>query len=184
MTPIPLGILDFPTGAAGAYDLLETQILTSSAASVTFTGLGSYTDYKHLQIRATSRQDTAVSIARHYITFNGDTGSNYAIHQLYGNGSSVGSSATAPYPRIQWYGDSVGTSTATNVFAASIIDILNFSDTSKNTTVRCLMGVANPNQINFASGLWNSTNAVTSIDIAGQGANLVAGSRFSLYGVK
>jgi hypothetical protein len=33
-----------------AFDLLETTTLTTSASSVTFSGLGAYSDYKHLQI--------------------------------------------------------------------------------------------------------------------------------------
>jgi hypothetical protein len=36
----------------------------------------------------------------------------------------------------------------------------------------------------LTSSLFNSTAAVTSITIAGNLGNLVAGSRFSLYGVK
>jgi hypothetical protein len=39
----------------GSYDLLETEILTGTQASVEFTSLDSYTDYQHFQIRGTLR---------------------------------------------------------------------------------------------------------------------------------
>ena len=50
---------DFLSGNAplslGSFDLLETTTLSTSASSVTFSGLGAYSDYKHLQIRSVAR---------------------------------------------------------------------------------------------------------------------------------
>ena len=52
--PIPLGFFAAAGAVAGgSYDLLETTILSSNAASVTFSNLNNYAaDYQHLQIRA------------------------------------------------------------------------------------------------------------------------------------
>jgi hypothetical protein len=71
-------------------------------------------------------------------------------------------------------------------FSGTIIDILDFSSTSKNKTVRALSGFAQGSgqELMIASGFWNSTNALTSIEISTGNANLVANSRFSLYGIK
>ena len=186
MTPIPLGILDFPT-AAGAYDLLETQVLTSSAASVTFTGLDSFSDYENLQIRAVARRDLATTGNYNVeIVLNNDTGNNYAYHYLQGNGSSVTSSrgtSTDDILILDWMPS--GNETA-NAFGAAIIDILDFSSSSKNTTIRALAGAnTSNNEIGLYSGLYNSTDAVTEVRLEIFGSsNFVTGSRFSLFGVR
>ena len=188
MTPIPLGILDFPTGAANAYDLLETQVLTSSASSVTFTGLDTLAaGYQNLQIRSTARRDLATTGNYNIeIVLNNDTGNNYAYHYLQGNGTSVLSSngtSTDDILILDWMPS--GNDTA-NAFGASIIDILDFSSSSKKTTIRALAGAsAGSNEIGLYSGLYNSTNAVTEVRLEIFGSsNFVTGSRFSLYGIK
>ena len=165
-----------------AYDLLETQVLGTAAASVTFTGLGSYTEYKHLQIRAVARTDKAASNDTVYLQFNSDTGSNYANHSLVGIGSQANSSAGASTTYI--YGlIATGATEPTNAFSAAVIDILDFSSTSKNTTVRNLNNW-NTNQIRLDSGVWLNTNAVTSVTLDPSSSDFIAGSRFSLYGIR
>jgi len=193
MSFILLGILNSQVagGAAGAYDLLETQILTSSAASVTFTGLASYSNYKHLQIRALSKNDLASNgndLVQ--LNVNGDTGSNYASHRLFGNGAGVTSTANTSDTKINIYSEPyTGVPAYTGMFAAAVIDVLDFSSTSKKTTFRSLAGFhipqTNSSQIGLYSGLYNSTSAITTITLkSGSSANLVTGSRFSLYGVR
>lgn len=179
MTPIPLGILDFPTGAAAAYDLLETQVLTSSASSVTFSSIPQ--DYKHLQIRYVSQNSSATV---NQIQLNGDTGSNYDRHNLYGDGSNVYASAvnTTTY----WQFVTPFTSDGTSLFGIGVLDILDYSNTSKNTTGRLLAGLdrSSNKQIRLLSGLWRNTAAVTSVGLNANGNSFVPGSRFSLMGVR
>ena len=188
MSLVLLGILNSQAaaaGGAGAYDLLETQVLASSAASVTFTGLGSYTDYKHLQIRAVTRSArTAFDIDVPQIRFNSDTGANYAHHQIHGDGSSVSSSSSVPDFQMQ-IGFTVGSNTA-NAFGGLVTDILDFSSTAKNTTIRTMSGMLGTGytRVQMRSGLYNSTSAITSLEIFNAFDNFVAGSRFSLYGIK
>ena len=171
-------------GGAGAFDLLETTTLTSSASSVTFSGLGSYSDYKHLQIRAVGRGDRSSSLADLWLRFNTDSGSNYAYHRLYGNGSSIGSSANTSQTKIQT-GYVTGSTFTSGGFATVITDILDFSSASKNTTIRSMSGLAGTNnQVVLFSGLWNNTSAVTSIELLPEVNNLVAGTRISLMGIK
>ena len=189
MTPIPLGILDFPTGAAGAYDLLETQVLTSSAASVTFTGLGSYTAYKHLQIRAVARSNRpAAASSLVLFRLNSDTGSNYAWHELIGSGSSVSSSAGTSTTSMAYLWRIAGPTADADAYGAMVGDLLDFSDTNKYSTFRLLQGSihgASQVEIGLGSGLWMNTAAVTSIDIIeGFSSTFTIGSRFSLYGIR
>ena len=172
------GILASSGGAAGAFDLLQTTVLSSSASSVTFSSLGSYSDYKHLQLRVLAKHNSA----NIKLTFNSDTGANYAWHRLFGDGSSVTSGAGTSQNYI--LGNAWSSDTA-NIFGASVTNILDFSNTSKNTTIRSLSGqnTASP-IISLGSGFWNNTAAVTTIKIETFSDSFVAGSRFSLYGIK
>jgi hypothetical protein len=187
--PIPLGILAVAgagaAGGASSYDLLETTVLSSSASSVTFSSLGSYSAYKHLQIRTANRTDRSGFASDDIaLQMNADTGANYRNHGLYGDGSSVASfDAAASEIRI---GLTSGVTETANIFGAFVIDILDFASSSKNTTIRALSGKeGSGDYIALTSGLWINTAAVTSILIKPRNAtNFIAGSRFSLYGVK
>ena len=189
MSLMLLGILNSQVagGAAGAFDLLETQVLSSSAASVTFTGLGSYTDYKHLQLRITGRSTRSGSnTAGIFMQFNSDSSSNYSEHSLLGDGSSVYSSANANANTAAIISVPAGNQ-ASNIYAGFVIDILDFSKTNKYKTIRNLAGFHgnSSSQLYLESGNWRSASAITSIYLYdSSGNNIVAGSRFSLYGVR
>jgi len=178
MSLIPLGFWAASGGGAGAaaFDLLETQTLASSAASVTFTGLDSYSDYKHLQIRMITASNTGTVV---YSKLNGSA-SGYYIHYLTGNGSNVSSNSFSS--TYAWIGHA---DTLTNAFGASIVDLLDFASTNKTTTIRSLTGrKGSGSNINLNSNLWNSTAAITSMEIYPNSGNFLAGSRISLYGWK
>lgn len=187
MSPIPLGILAASgITLAGAYDLLETQVLTSNASSVSFTGLGSYTDYKHLQLRMVGRNTSNDGTTQ--LQFNSDTGSNYSYHGITGYNSNVLTDVGSNETRIRLgRGFDHDSNTPSQSFGAIVVDILDFSNTSKNTTIRALSGRV-PNEIekriNFYSGAWYNTAAVTSMTIFDFSGDHKTGSRFSLYGVK
>jgi len=116
---------------------------------------------------------------------NSDTGSNYSVHGIFGNGSTVGSFGLTSQTkgRLFTIGNAVESS---NIFGAGVTDILDFSSTSKNTTVRSLGGIAGTtDSIRLNSFAYLSTSAVTSLFLyLESGTNFVAGSRFSLYGIK
>lgn len=178
MSLILLGILNSQVSgaaAAGDYDLLETTILTSSASSFTFTGLDSYTDYKHLQMRIVTKTSSGYNAQ---VFVNGDTGANYAGHQLYGNASSA-------YTSSQSSSNSPSIRTSPDNWHPNIYDFVDFSNSNKYKTIRGLEGVGGGNgqtgSIWFRSLLWMNTNAITSFEIS---ADFITGSRFSLYGVK
>jgi hypothetical protein len=188
MTPIPLGILALSgVFASGAFDLLETTTLTTSASSVTFSGLGAYSDYKHLQVRVIAGIDnTSTSLLDSALQFNGDTGSNYSHHFLFGNGSAVSSSALTSQVRILLGNSAAGDSPTSSLYAATVLDILDFSSNSKNTTTRAFSGgVSSEKDVRLTSGLWQDTNPITSVLLSATAVGgYASGSRFSLYGVK
>lgn len=182
MSFILLGILNSQVEAAGggSFDLLETTVLGSSASSISFSSIDQ--SYKHLQLRMTTRNDPYSNLL---LRLNSDSGGNYAYHDLSGNGSSVSSSAGTGGQTSIVLTTTATTSQTSNVFSGVICDILDYTNTSKNTTVRTLGGVADSgyNHIQLRSGVWLNTSAVTALSV-GHNGNLVAGTRISLYGIK
>jgi hypothetical protein len=158
--------------------------LASAQATVEFTNIPQ--TYKHLQIRVFSRDDRAAAANGVTYRLNGDTGSNYSYHILAGDGSNASAaavtSANVTYGMIQ-----TSASTTSNIFTAAIIDILDYSNTNKNTTIRTLQGYDSNGggHIRLNSGLWMNTAAVTSFRmIPDASANFIANSTFALYGIQ
>ena len=171
--------------ALPAYDLLETEILTGSQASVTFSSLDAYaTDYQHLQIRLTAATNRGGTRELLYIQANGETSfTNYYGHSLGGDGSSVYSnSQDLSKSRIAQVS---GTGT-TGAFGVAVIDILDPFSTNKQKTFRSLSGQTDSTgqSISLHSALWRSSAAITSLSIVADLTSMIAGSRLSLYGFK
>jgi hypothetical protein len=181
---IPFGVLSAAGagGVAGDYELIESVILGSAQSSITFSSLATYaSDYKHLQIRSVERQSNAVLESRGLVTINGTAGTR--THYLVGTGTSVSSPDEGAGVGLPFY--SLGASADANNFTARVVDVLDAYSTTKNKTIRGLFGFANPsmNRIGLQSGFLDSTTAISSITYT-SAANYVAGSRFSIYGVR
>lgn len=191
--PIPLGVLAVAgagaAGAGAAYEWLETQVIGTAVASITFSNVNTNyaSTYQHLQVRMTGRVtgSQSGSGAAIRLRFNSDTGNNYRAHQLYGDGSSVVSNESGATSGIGLQRFTDGGATA-SAFGAIVLDILDPFETTKNTTTRQLGGNANNSNFIFMnSGLWVNTAAITTIYFEPQvGTNFAIGSRFSLYGLR
>jgi hypothetical protein len=170
--------------AAGAYELISTTILGSATSTVTLNSIPN--TYKYLQVRLTARASDTGSWDFLIMRFNGDTISTYARHDLNGNGSGVSAgfaqnTSGMAIARVTANGGPAG------AFGAGIIDVFDYADTNKYTTVRALGGQhgSGARDVNLSSGLWPSTAAVTSITFAPVfSGTILAGSRFSVYGIK
>ena len=174
-----LGIMASSTSAANAvgdYESIQTSN-PSAASTLSFSSIPS--TFKHLQIRFASKASVDGTGIR--IQFNGDTGSNYYLHFISGDGAtaSAGASGLAA-------SGSVGiTSSTTNVQSVGVVDILDYLSTNKYKTVRSLYGFdANGSgYVRLGSSLWSATPAaITSITIFPT-SGTITGS-FALYGVK
>ncbi len=170
---------------AGAYDSLATVTVGSTAVStITFTGIPS--TYKHLQIRAISRYSgSGTNEGGALVTLNSDTSTNYNYHLLYGTGSATGAQGNAN-TNYMWGPDAPFGGVTASVFGAGVIDILDYTDTNKFTTIRALTGYdANGSGLMaLASGAWRNTAAVTSITFtAPSSQSFVQYSSFALYGI-
>ena len=163
---------------------------TGSVGTITFSSIPQ--TYKHLQLRILARGTSGAG--GYYtalpITLNGDTtAGNYYNHALYGSGASASGLANSGYAENNLMSIPNGTNTA-NAFAAGIIDILDYTSTSKNKTIRSLNGVDlnGSGGVFLASMLWKKTpEAVTSITFtadATYSTYFASGSSFALYGIK
>lgn len=162
---------------AGAYDSLATITVPSGgAASITFSGIPG--TYKHLQIRAIGKGATAGG-RQILFQFNGDTGSNYNSHHIYGDGASAVAQAkgTSTNGWVSYWDSSQ--------FGVAVMDILDYANTNKNKTTRTLGGY-DANGSGFVllrSGLWMNTGAITSVSLFTDSGNFTEHSQFALYGI-
>jgi hypothetical protein len=165
--------------------LINTTTLPSNTPSVTFDVSSFSGIYRHLQIVAAVRaqRDTFQNTYFH-LRFNNDESASYANHFLINLSSSVSSfgSGSQNGMGLAWIPTQ---NAATNNFGAAVIDILDPFSSSKNKTIRTLGGSSGTDEprISLSSGAYFSTNPVSSITIFSTTGNLIAGSRFSLYGV-
>jgi hypothetical protein len=158
--------------AGNTYVALATQTLSTNTANVTFSSIsGSYTDLKLVFVGPGDSGSSAF-----YYRFNGDSGSNYSMTELKGDGS--GSSTSARYSG-ETYMYALG-----HGFAASesiiTTDFMNYSNTTTNKTALTRWG--DSQRVAQTVGLWRSTAAINSISIHSLGT-FISGSTFSLYGI-
>ena len=174
-------------GPEGAYDALATVTVPSGgAASIEFAGIP--TGYKHLQVRCMTRNTSTgyLSTGSLYVQFNGDTSNNYSFHILYGNGTSAtayGQSSSGN--NLIYVSGSTGSgSSNTDIYGVAVIDILDYSSTSKTKVLRALSGqdTNGAGRIDLNSGCWYSTSPITSIQFVS--GTYAEDSQFALYGVK
>lgn len=160
------------------YEPIATTTLTSAVANYEFTSIpGTYTD---LVLVASVRVTTAGY--SDYIQFNGDTGTNYSVTILYGNGTSAASTrySTASAPYVNYYGYAPS---AADTFNACIIHIMNYSNTTTNKTFISRSNNA-AGGTDAIVGLWRSTSAITSLKYVQGNNTLASGTTLTLYGIK
>lgn len=189
MSPLPpLGLKSFapPYTLEGNYFSIATvKVAAAGASTVTFAGVPS--GYKHLQIRGIAKlADSGSGDLYHQIRYNGDTGSNYSWHMMYGVGTgSVYATGGASTNSMTPYGLPIAGNSG--AFGAFVMDVLDYASTTKNKTMRMFTGWdGNGNgDILEASGTWyNSSSPVTSVSFTSPSGLYLENSHFALYGVK
>jgi len=159
--------------------LIETKTLGTAAASITFTSLPQ--DGTDLVLLGSVRTARAATNDFVDLRFNGDnTDGNYSSRVLYGQGSSVSS-----FTENSYIGDVNGATSTADTFSSINVYLPNYSGaTTKSGSVETVMeNNATFSALAIIARLWNNTAAITSMEIGftATGANLVAGSTFSLY---
>jgi len=176
-------------GPYGAYDSLASAIAPSGGlASVTFAGIPN--GYKHLQIRIMSRSSNSAYYSQIFFTINDSTGDYF--RQLILNDGSSGTPGWYGYT-AQTYasvGYLAGNTALTNVFGVAVLDIPDYANTNKNKHWRGLGGTNNNSQASpdvytsMVSGVYPSTDAISSIKFFPESGNFTQNTSITLYGIK
>ena len=165
----------FSSGVAAAtnsYESIATATGTGSSGSISFASIPS--TYKHLQLRAS--WDTTPAAGYLTITVNSGTAPTKS-HALYGDGSAANAAAFTNVITLEnGYGQPY----------AGIIDILDYTDTNKNKTIRTLFGGDRNGVgiVGLTSAYIGSTSAISQITIALSSNNFTSTTKFALYGIK
>ena len=155
------------------YEPIATNTVSGTSTSIiTFSSIpATYTDLI-LVFQA--------QVADTYALFrlNGDTSAVYSRTDLYGNGSSAQSSRGSN--ETTWY-PSTGSSSVTG---SGIVQIMNYANTTTNKTA-IIRNDVTTGLVDVSAWLWRSTAAINSISLAVPTSNnWIAGSTFTLYGIK
>ena len=177
MTPL-LGMM--ASGATGSkqssYESIQTVNSTGSSATLTFSSIPA--TYKSLQIRGLYSGDGGF-----LMTINGSSSTIYASHYLTGNGSSANASGVGY--ATGYFNFTTTPTGSTTILHACIIDIIDYASTTKNKTLRIFDGYDEngDGDVTLYSGLFGSTNAITSITLDSNGS-WRNNTQFALYGIK
>jgi hypothetical protein len=163
--------------AGSTYTPIATTTLGSASNSISFSSIsGSYTD---LILVATGKNSTGFDGIDIRVG-NGslDTGSNYSITMLNGNGADAQSSRESGTSMTQ-----MGI-TSSSTEQVSICHFMNYSNT---TTYKTVLARSNVTDFRVAAivGLWRSTSAINTIQLRSDNASykFTTGSTFTLYGI-
>jgi hypothetical protein len=164
------------TPSTNSYESIASTLVSgTSTSTITFSSIPS--DYKHLQIRMSYNNLTGLDNMK--MQLNGSVNSTY-WHYMFGDGSSAtGGASTSNLIGIQF-------GRSDTIQYASIMDILDYGSTTKNKTMRMLLGVDNNGSggVSLSSNLYSTTSAISSIALSFTTYNFTPDSRISLYGIK
>ena len=157
---------------------LGVVTVATANGEVTFTNIPQ--TYTHLQLRgsalgSSAGQDILVQV-------NGITAANsYARHELRGNGTTATANGNANTTYMDVATNNID-ATYPTVF---ITDILDYTNTNKNKTIRTLSGGDRngAGSVSLFSGVRLATTAITSIRIYVASGNINVNSSFALYGI-
>ena len=165
------------------YTLINSNVLSSSAASVTFSAIAStFTD---IVVRASVRTDRAgENIDLLKLVINSDTSSTYTAKSLYGTSASAASNSTSGN---EFYFDFInGPASTSNTFASYELYIPSYtvSQNKQMSTFSVQENNSTTARINTNANLFQSTAAVSNLQFSSyNAANFVSGTSFYLYGI-
>ena len=153
------------------YEPIASQTLGSAASSVTFSSIsGAFTDLVLIANVGMS------SNASYQVRVNGDTGNNYSMTRVSGNGSAAGSSRDTGVASIN---------TVIQGFPALVLGRFEFFSYANTNVFKTMLfaGGAASDVVTRTVGLWRNTAAITSITVF-TGTSFNTGATFSLFALK
>jgi len=157
--------------AGSTYTPIANYTVSTATTSIVFSSISSaYTDL----IVIGNSISGGVNIC---VQFNSDTGTNYSLTQLYGDGTTASSLRGSNLTYI--YGGVIGN------YSSTKLNIMNYSNTTTYKTAIARGGTAG-NYVDASVGLWRSTAAINSIKLLqdpGGSGSWQPGSTFTLWGI-
>lgn len=158
---------------------------TGGAAGITFNNIPQvFTD---LLVKVSARFDSnpeSSNWCSMKVFFNGDNSTTYSFTALYGGGTFTGSerASNSTVSQAGWITSSAATA---NTFGTADIYIPNYAGSNFKSFVSDSVTETNATAAlaPLVAGLWNKTNAITSVSFNRASANFVQHSTFSLYGI-
>ena len=159
------------------YEPIATTTLGSAAASITFSSIASsWTDLRLVLIGTSSAGGTG------YIRFNSDSGTNYSVTFLRGNGSAASSVRSTNRTELIFNGD---TGISTTIPNMALVDVFSYTASTNKTALLTSEEDANGSgSVERMVGMWRNTSAITTITLSLSGGNFASGFTATLYGVK
>ena len=149
------------------YVPIQAITLSSTATSIVFSGIPqTYTD---LIVVIDGTVGNNISVR-----FNSDSGANYSMTRIQGNGSTATSARTTN-----------STSIIGSYSAGKQVSIWHFQNYSNSVTNKTILnrGSGATDQVEAYVGLWRNTAAVTNIEFITASGNYSSGTTLTLYGI-
>jgi hypothetical protein len=166
------------------YSLISSNVLSSAAASVTFSSIpATFTD---LVLRVSVRGTSANTFRDFILRANGDSTTLYSTTRLRGDGSAANSNRETSDTRVLIGQGVIAASSTANTFSSVEIYIPSytasqnkpmsgFAASDVNSTSAYLLATAH---------LYRSTTAISQLAVISETADFAIGSSFYLYGIK
>jgi hypothetical protein len=167
------------------YTLISSNVLASSAASVTFSSIpATYTD---LVVRISARTDRSATSDSTKMTINSDNTTIYSFTRLRGDGTNASSNRNTGNTTVSIESTDGNTATS-NTFDSTEIYIPNYLSTVNKPISSVIMrednSVAATTYNSVQAHLYRNTSAITSLSFApSNGPNYLSTSSFYLYGI-
>lgn len=158
------------------YEPIATVTTTTGQTSISFTSIpGTYTDLRIIACGTGTGNGSSWTIR-----FNSDSGSNYSITAIYGNGSSATSATESNRTSMTFWGNWSNTSYLYPSMATA--DIFSYtSAVNKSVLMNEYTDKDGSGTALSSVGLWRSTSTITSISISG--VTFAVGATATLYGI-
>lgn len=163
----------------GTYTLIASSVFGSANNSVTFSSIpGTYTD---LVLVCSIKADAGTPNAR--LLINATTTPLASFTQLQGAATAAanfaaGNGGTGGYLYGTYYNPLV-----TGSYKTIIFNLMDYANTTTHKSVLIRTSGAS-DAVEIMAGLWQSTNAITQLNISTGSNNFDTGSTFRLYGIE
>jgi hypothetical protein len=180
---------------AKTYEPIATNTLSSGATSMTIQNIpATYTDLKVVISGLVYYASAGTYLTGGFQVGSSntiDTTASYSATTMYADTSAVGSSRLdgAAGTSVKYALDIMAASTDTGARSISIIDIINYANTTtyKSMIVRTntVQTATATNMLRQAVATWRNTGAINTIKFLNlDGTNFYAGSTMTVYGIK